>query len=376
MLVKIPLSISSKQQLKTQIKAYLNRIVLGISPKLHARISGFYIKRLITNLKGDKILNDIEYKDLEKLFKNYLYDFKRFLTWAVLDHDLHDKTSLKAYITKEYHRIEKRLAFKEPRVGFRPEIARGLASKTKTYLEKYGADDTIRTSTDCLEAYYGFNLRHGVDDANLRKEIDSIKSGLNLIDTYNLGGTLELTRESVFEKAKINLKDFFESRYSIRDFSPEPVDRDLLKRAVSMAQKTPSVCNRQSSKVYLFDDETLKNLVLQYQNGNKGFGDKAKAVLVVTSDLRHFFSIGERYQGWIDGGMFSMSLVYALHSLGLGTCCLNWSVEKHTDRALKTAAGIDDYESIIMMIAVGHLPEKFKVAKSSRKSLEEVLYIR
>ena len=294
----------------------------------------------------------------------------------MLGEEFHEKLSLQAYITKEYHRIEKRLAFKDPRVGFRPEIANNLASKTKIYIERYSADATVKASVDCLEAYYKFNLKHGIDDRCLRREIDSIKSGIDLDDTLDLGGIFEFTRETILNKSRIDLKDFFASRYSIRDFSPESVDRTLIKEAVLMAQKTPSVCNRQSSKVYLFDNEDLKSLVLEHQSGNKGFGDKAKAVLVVTSDLRHFFSIGERYQCWIDGGMFAMSLIYALHSLGLGTCCLNWSVTKKTDCALKIASGIEDYESIIMMIAVGHLPEKFKVARSNRKSIDEVLFVR
>ncbi|NES66883.1 MAG: nitroreductase, partial [Okeania sp. SIO2D1] len=111
------------------------------------------------------------------------------------------------------------------------------------------------------------------------------------------------------------------------------------------------------------------------QNGNRGFGEQASKVLIVTSNLEHFASIGERYQGWIDGGMFSMSLVYGLHSLGLGICCLNWSFKKKQDRQLKIIAGIPDSDLVIMMIAVGHLPEEFKVAQSPRKPLKEVLII-
>ena len=113
--------------------------------------------------------------------------------------------------------------------------------------------------------------------------------------------------------------------------------------------------------------------MLSYQNGNRGFGDKASHVLIVTSDLHHFTSAGERNQCWIDGGMFAMSLVYALHSLGLGTCCLNWSVECDQDRALKNNTLISESEAVIMMIAVGVIPEKLNVAVSPRKPLAEVI---
>ena len=71
-----------------------------------------------------------------------------------------------------------------------------------------------------------------------------------------------------------------------------------------------------------------------------------------------------------------MSLIYALHSLGLGTCCLNWSVTRERDLALRKDAKIDHSESIIMMIAVGNLPDNFSVANSSRKPVEEILVLR
>jgi hypothetical protein len=119
--------------------------------------------------------------------------------------------------------------------------------------------------------------------------------------------------------------------------------------------------------------ERLSHYLLSYQNGNRGFGDRASKVLIVASNLEHFASVGERYQGWIDGGMFAMSLFYALHSLGLGTCCLNWCVKHAQDRNLKESAGIAESDLVIMMIVVGHLPEEFKVAQSPRKPIHEVL---
>lgn len=94
---------------------------------------------------------------------------------------------------------------------------------------------------------------------------------------------------------------------------------------------------------------------------------------MITARLDCFLTVEERYQHWIDGGLFAMSLIYALHSLGLGSCCLNWSVAPATDRAFKEAAGIADDQSIIMLLAVGHLPERLRVARSERRPLDEVL---
>ena len=140
-----------------------------------------------------------------------------------------------------------------------------------------------------------------------------------------------------------------------------------------MAQWTPSVCNRQAWRVYCFHDPDAKRAVLAHQNGNAGFGHQASWVFVITCDVANFVSVGERNQAWVDGGMFAMSLLYAIHSLGLGACALNWSKEKEDDRALRRTAGIDDRDVIIMLAAVGHLPEKLRVAHSVRKDLNEVM---
>ena len=114
--------------------------------------------------------------------------------------------------------------------------------------------------------------------------------------------------------------------------------------------------------------------LFELQNGNRGFAEFVNRLIMVSADLQGFTSEGERHQAWTDGGMFSMSLVYALHSLGVGTCCLNLCHGVKTDKAMKKAAKIPASEVLVMMIAVGHLPGKFKVAASPRKPLQEVFF--
>jgi nitroreductase len=151
-----------------------------------------------------------------------------------------------------------------------------------------------------------------------------------------------------------------------------PLEPELIKQAVSMALTTPSVCNRQAWKARVFSD-SKKNEILAMQNGNRGFTELIDTVIIVTCDLDCFTSDGERNQPWIDGGMFSMTLLLALHSVGLGTCCLNWCVGKEQDMQLRESIKLPESEVVIMIIAVGHIPEKLMVARSSRKPLEDVL---
>jgi nitroreductase len=68
-----------------------------------------------------------------------------------------------------------------------------------------------------------------------------------------------------------------------------------------------------------------------------------------------------------------MSLVHALHSLGLGTCCLNQCHGPKQDRAIRKLAQVPENEVLLTMLAVGHLPEELDVACSPRKPLADVL---
>ncbi|HTI50253.1 MAG TPA: nitroreductase family protein [Planctomycetaceae bacterium] len=317
----------------------------------------------------------LRWRQLAKLKANYRYDIDRFIEHGCPFREFDAGGELRAYIRMLSHGLEKGMSFRDVRKGFGLEKARELMRALRRYLERFECHDELATAVACLEQYVAFHRTRGDANPALEAELEQLRSRLPRIPNASppAGGVLQVTRDEIWQQARRDLTGFFASRYSIRQFSPEPVALDLIARAVRMAQKTPSVCNRQSARVYVYDNDDTGAGVLACQNGNRGFGHLADKVLIVTADLQHFLSIGERNQCWIDGGMFAMSLIYALHSLGLGTCCLNWSVEQDADERLRRAAGIAASENVIMLLAVGHLPEELGVARSERKDLNEVL---
>ncbi|MEV0005602.1 nitroreductase family protein [Micromonospora sp. NPDC050980] len=273
------------------------------------------------------------------------------------------------------HRIEKGLAVPKPRPWFGRSIVNRLLANTTTYLTLGGDLNVCRSATAAITEYIE---RHtsGPDAAPLwvqrmRVDLATVAGGLGSCDS--LGGTRIISRESVLKAAKLDSLDFFFTRHSIRHFDDDPVTWEEIESAVEAAQSTPSVCNRQSWSVHVYPRGDAADAVLATQNGNAGFGHTASQILVITVDLRTFVYVGERNQGWIDGGMFAMSLVYAFHALGIGTCCLNWSVDRQTDQQLRSIAAIPDHESVIMMLAVGRLPETLPVARSLRRPSAELV---
>ena len=310
-----------------------------------------------------------------RLHRNYAYDHKRYKRWSGLPVHEPSRINLRSLITMDYHRVEKGLSLAAPRPGFGKPTIVSLIRNLNQYLDRFGIDSHAIVATNALRAYSEFNRRHNATDESIDKQIERLEERVKHSEVCHArGGIIELSREQIQNASTIDLTEFFASRHSIRSFSGKPVPRQLIERAVAMAQKTPSVCNRQAWRVYCFHDGDKKKAVLAHQNGNRGFGEQASWVLVVTCNLGHFVSVGERNQAWIDGGMFAMSLLYALHSLGLGACPLNWSVEKETNEALRKTAQLDEQDATIMLIAVGHLPDNLCVAQSPRKSLDEVIF--
>lgn len=316
----------------------------------------------------------LDLKELILVIKNFAEDCVRYIRFSGTFAPYKDREAFRAYLTKHYHSIEKGLSFAQPRPGFGEKPVRTLLKLVTDYCGRYGVDETAKTCLGVLAAYKSFHGDKVHPNPSLIESVDAVCQGFG--DPSWLperGGVLHTERKKILAGGALNFLEFVESRFSIRSFANGAVDEDLIRQAVRMAQKTPSVCNRQPWRVHDYGTKAVMSRILQYQNGNRGFGDTAARVLLVTCDYRAFASCTERNEAFVDGGMFSMSLVYALHSLGLGTCCLNLCQQNRTGRELRKVGGIPAEEVLIMMIAVGHLPETLRVARSERRSLSEVL---
>ena len=296
------------------------------------------------------------------LVSDYLYDLRRFRIWSHgTDADRTQAQALHA-IYKSYHGVEKGLSLRVPRPGFGvPKIA-FLMGKLRDYTKRFDADG-VPAATSALQSYQAFNADHDIKNPALETFLADHPDDQS-------GGTKPVSRDKIMAMTATTGPDFFWSRHSVRQYADTPVPLEMIHQAVDMARKTPSVCNRQGARVHVFADAQK---ALDWQPGNTGFGHLASRALIVTADLQAFSGTGERNQPFIDGGMFAMSLLYALHAQGLGACPLAWSMRADKDRTMRAALDIPDSEAVIMMISVGHLPQTLQVAKSHRMPLDHFM---
>lgn len=331
-------------------------------------------KNLIKNCVSDNTLESLKrFRDRILYIPNCIYDTYRYSRYSTTALSTQNKEKLRAMLTKNFHIIEKGLSLKEPRPGFGQPVVKKLLWQITVYLEKFGPDETIQFAINSLKSYEIFNANQGIHLCFLSEKISSFNKSLESYSLISNGGTLAVTREQILKSLQGNFKEMTENRFSIRSFSSTPVSEKFIEEAVDIARKTPSVCNRQTARIFSYRSGKLKDELLLLQNGNRGFGHLASHIIVVTSDLQCFTGVGERHQAYIDGGLMAMSLVYALHSLGIGSCFLNWSVTADIDKKFRSLAGIPKSHVIITLLAIGNIPETLNVAESPRLPVREIL---
>lgn len=286
--------------------------------------------------------------------------------------------SLLAIIVMEYHRLEKSISMPRQKSNAALDVVTRLTDALDEYLDRFGASDATAIAASTLLAYQEMQCL-----ASLPRSTESVLARQSSFwstgsdDALNsCGGFSEIQTAELLYRARSSPLGLFEQRHSIRDFSMQRVDRDLIRSVVRTALRTPSVCNRQEWRLYAIDDRQLIIRCLRHQNGNRGFTDKIPLLFVVAVDLRRFVSVEERNQCWVDGGLFSMSVMLSSLAHGLGSCPLNWCVQKQEDDGLRSILAIPDHEVVVMLIAAGHLNAVVRVTKSTRRPLDEILVFR
>lgn len=301
----------------------------------------------------------------------WCYDAWRFYRYSGVILKGRSRASRAAQITKLYHMIEKGLALPDPRPGFGAWAISGLGIQVRRSIDAGGHGQEVQLAVDALAGYAEFNERAGVASS------PAVVATIEHAARHNILPRVAPVKPVMPpDPAQGNeLIDLIVSRHSVRQFSDAPVPDEVLHNATRAAQAAPCVCNRQASRVYFVRDPKLKQALLACQNGNRGFGDITPVVAVVTTNLDHFLEAPERYQPWIDGGLFTMNLLLGIHAQGYGACCLNWSAQPKQDRQLRRLGLIPDSENIITLIAIGALKPEYVVARSERNAVEDVMRI-
>lgn len=329
----------------------------------------------VSFIKKIKLTN--EYVNLAK---SYFRDMKRYAKYACIGWNRfnYDKSQTEGRIIAMYHVIEKGLAMPNFRSFFGVNVVKSLIKTTQNLKHDidWSANVNYLAALKVIDAYYE---KHKNEESKLsnyytEKEIAFMSTLKN--EVLVEAGVTSFAKEDFFEYSRSNFELFAKSRHSCRHFDKaKEVKIEQIIKAVDIARHSPSVCNRQCWKCHIYQDEKKVNKILKLQNGTRGFGQTINSVIVVTSTLKVFESYLERNQSYIDGGLFSMSLMYALHYKSIGCVPLNWCSTSYNDNKLRSVANIPKEETIIMLLGIGIPESSFKVPISYKRKKSEIIKI-
>ncbi len=310
------------------------------------------------------------YYYLSSAKKEVLPDIKRRVHDKVYDDS--EAERVKRDLTLAYHIVEKGLTMPVPRPAFGKAVVLSLANTILKYqkLNLPQSEMEFRQSVSVLKEYKHFHetIKFKLDD-EVAEKLDLIDKSFKLVDGLK---QIKISRDEYFSDIEKPFDMFCRSRYSIRNYTEEKIPLPVLYECIELAQKSPSFCNRQPNRVYIVKSAEKKNGILAIQNGNRGFGHLAETLLVISSVISTTKDIHERNENHLNGGLFSMTLLNALHFHKIGACSLNWSVTDEKDVKLREILNIPENEVVLMIISCGYVPDEFSVAASPRKSALQI----
>ena len=273
-----------------------------------------------------------------------------------------------AYLFWLAHVVEKGLAMPNMKLGFGKDRVIELASKLDQFKTNYSSNSVaFEAGVDVLREY---DRIHKLNNYELSEDTKQVIS--KFLGNYTPKSDRGVyTPDTFFANIQESFESFSKGRHSIRNFNlTEDVQIEELIDCIKLAQMAPSACNRQPVRVHIISKKDDIAKCLSLQNGNRGFGNLANKLLIVTGNLQTVLGAQEFFDLNTNAGMFLMNLSYSLYYHKIAHCILNWYALPKDDKALRKYIGIPDQENIVAFVVCGKAPEEFKVAISPRKDVE------
>lgn len=288
------------------------------------------------------------------------------------DMNVADNRKLLFNVLIDTHIIEKGLSHETIRHNFgREPLTRLAENLNKLISYKMSDKEEFNYAISTLSEYYKLHSQDNVDTDFFEELMGEHIMSLINDNNYNYGGSIIIDKNSKDNNKKKSYKELVENRFTIRNFDNSEVSKDKIIELIRIASKSPSACNRQSSRIIVIKNKKIIKKVLDIQGGFRGY-ILPNILLVTVVDMRAYSSYTDRNMSYVDGGLFTMSIVYGIEYEGLGACLLNTSFTRKKEVSIRKILDMNKSERFVAIIAVGNLKEKNNVAKSYRVDSAEI----
>jgi nitroreductase len=171
--------------------------------------------------------------------------------------------------------------------------------------------------------------------------------------------------------------ELFNTRQSVRNYTSQQVDEEVIERCIEAARLAPSACNSQPWKFIVVTDteirQQLDSMLVTPPLGMNKFAAEAPVLVVVVRENPNLTSkIGELLRDktytLMDVGMATLQFCLQATAEGLGTCIMGWFNEKQVKKLLN----IPSSKRAELVISMGY-PKNEEIRPKQRKA-KDVIY--
>ena len=329
------------------------------------------IKEQLNNLPQEK-QDKRKMEDLLKpLDREYYYDKNFYKTHNMETEKTLNKLGYESII--HCHTLEKGMEHFELR-PFAVQKTEHIMNiiKLESKFENYKNTFAYINGVNSLREYKKIYEEHNWIDKDEYKKVTNFLKDHEDVEKQKAGAYI-LTKKELENDYKIDYLKFVKSRHSLRNYKNETIKIEDVKAAVEMAKYSASACNRQYIKLHFYPSGKMRDNVIHYALGKGGLYLEGVNTFVITFDVNGLVTVGERNQGYFNAGLYSTNLVNAFHSLGIGTCFIQFANSVKEEEELKKKNDIPEYERIAVILFAGYYDEKSIFAVSPRKDVKELL---
>lgn len=325
-------------------------------------------QRIILNgIAGSRWLCTLYYAFFSRAFRR---EQQAVAAGLALHHSRVDPNSMRTLLRRNIHRLEKGLLMRPRRERFALSY---IVETVNCYLECSRVDNAADWSKDLawahdiLENY--FTVVSGEEQV---ERAHAIFLSVDQPFGEGPGGRVPYSRRGACPVTFDNFASLAKRRRTVRWFLQTEVPHVLIDKAMEIAAESPTACNRQPFFYRFFDEQEALRQLHPLPLGTAGFGHNIPMLCAVVGDLSAYFGERDRHGIYIDASLSIMSFMYALETLGLSSCPLNWADIETLEKRAEKMLGLKMHERIIMFIGIGYPDPQGLVAFSQKKDLHSL----
>lgn len=275
-------------------------------------------------------------------------------------------------LRRNIHRLEKGLIMQPRRNLFAESYILETVIAFDAYIKSNNIDNNLlEWSFNILKSYFQVvGVSHVISKS---KEIfKNASDNKRNIQEENLPIPFKRSDSQHIAITYNDLLDLSLRRRSIRWYQNRGVERKLIDSALRVSLLSPSACNRQPFRYQIFDEPNIVNAVINIPGGTAGWSHSPPVVVALLGQLNAFCEERDKHVVYIDGSLSAMAFMLALETLGLGSCAINFPDIPEYHEEIKRVANLKDFETTIMLIALGYPDEDSLVPFSAKKELNNI----